>query len=100
MWVVVTWGRKSYLGPAEISCCVLLFKFKDGGHRMSLRFHLFVSDVNRRTKILGATRWMQDFLTWSQGWKGSSYIFCELLRKNVPWKWSVKMCGIEKSCLW
>ena len=53
MWVVVTWGRKSYLGPAEISCCMLLFKFKDGGHRMSLRFHLFVSDVNRRNEDFG-----------------------------------------------
>ena len=98
MWVVVTWGRKSYLGLAEISCCVLLFKFKDGGHRMSLRFHLFVSDVNRRNEDFGCNKVDARFS--DVVWKGSPYIFCELLRKNVPWKWSVRMCGIEKSCLW
>ena len=59
LWVVVTWGKKSCLGPAEISSCVLLFKFKDWGRRVSLTFHLFVADVNRgsedfRCKKVGA----------------------------------------------
>ena len=33
-WVLVTYGRKSCLEPAEISSCVLLFKFKNGGCRV------------------------------------------------------------------
>ena len=44
--MVVAWGRKSYLAPVEISSSVFLIQFKDGGHRESLRLHLFVSDVD------------------------------------------------------
>ena len=47
---MVTWGRKSCLGPAEISSCVQLFDFKDRGRWVSQRFHLFVADVNQRSK--------------------------------------------------
>ena len=36
-----------------------LVLFKDGGHKMSPRFHLFVSDVNQGNEGLG---WVQDFL--------------------------------------
>ena len=45
-----------------------LVLFKDGGHKMSLRFHLFVSDINQGNKGLG---WVQDFLARPQGWKDS-----------------------------
>ena len=46
-----------------------LVLFKDGGHNMSPRFHLFVSDVNQGNEGMG---WVQDFLAWLQGWKDSS----------------------------
>ena len=36
-----------------------LVLFNDGGHKMSLRFHLFVSNVNQRYEGVG---WAQDFL--------------------------------------
>ena len=45
-----------------------LVLFKGGGHKMSLRFYLFVSDVNQGNKGLG---WVQDFLARPQGWKDS-----------------------------
>ena len=43
-----------------------LVLFKGGGHKMSPRFHLFVSDVNQWNEEV---RWVQDFLAWPQGWK-------------------------------
>ena len=49
-WVLVVWSRKSYLGPAEIIFFVFLVLFKDGGRRVSPRFHLLVSDVNQKSK--------------------------------------------------
>ena len=45
-----------------------LVLFKCGGQKMSLRFHLFVSDVNQGNEGVG---WVQDFLAWLQGWKDS-----------------------------
>ena len=50
--VLVAWSRKSGLGPAEIALFVFLVLFKDGGRRVSLRFHLFVSDVNQGNEML------------------------------------------------
>ena len=44
--VVVAWGKKSYLGPAKIPSFVYLLQFRNGGRRVSLRLHLFVSDVD------------------------------------------------------
>ena len=52
-------SRKSCLGPAEIPSAVFLVLFKDGRRRMSLRFHLFVFDVNQGNEEAG---WIQDFL--------------------------------------
>ena len=46
----MAWSRKSCLGPAEISCFVFLVQFKDERRRVSLRFYLFVSDVNQGNK--------------------------------------------------
>ena len=46
----MAWGRKSYLGPAEISSSVYLVQFKDKGCRVSLRLHLFVFDVDPGNK--------------------------------------------------
>ena len=40
----------SCLAPAEISSFVSLVQFKDGGGTVSLRFHLFASDVNHGNK--------------------------------------------------
>ena len=59
--MVLVWSRKSCLGLAEIASVVLVL-FKDGGHRVSPRFHLFVSDVNHGNKEVG---WVQDFLAWN-----------------------------------
>ena len=44
------WSRKSCLGLAEIASFVFLVLFKDGGCRISARFHLFVSDVDQGNK--------------------------------------------------
>ena len=41
-----------------------LVLFKDGGHKMSPRFHLFVSNVYQGNKGVG---WVQDFFVWPQG---------------------------------
>ena len=64
-----------------------LVLFKGGGCRVTPRFHLMVSDVNQGKEKAG---WIQDFLVWSQEWKDSPSIFCEML--NI-W-WGVGMCGI------
>ena len=45
-----------------------LVLFKGGGHKMSPRFNLFVSDVNLGNEGVG---FVQDFLAWPQGWKES-----------------------------
>ena len=45
-----------------------LVLFKDGGHKTSPKFHLFISDVNQGIEVVG---WVQDFLAWLQGWKDS-----------------------------
>ena len=45
-----------------------LVLLKGGRHKMSPRFHLFVSDVNQGNEGVG---WVQDFLAWPQGWKDS-----------------------------
>ena len=52
----MTGSRKSCLGPAEIASFVFLVLFKDGGRRMSLRFHLFVSDVIQENEEAGGFR--------------------------------------------
>ena len=57
--VVVAWSRRSYLGLAEIASFVSLILFKDGGRRVSPRFHLFVPYVNQGKE---ETAWVQDFL--------------------------------------
>ena len=45
-----------------------LVLFTSGGRRVSLRFHLFVYDVNQGSE--GAGR-VQDFFAWLQEWKDS-----------------------------
>ena len=65
---VVTWqGEKGGRMVRQKSGSYLVL-FKDRGHKISPRFHLFVSDVNQRNK---GVRWVQDFLPWPQGWKNS-----------------------------
>ena len=46
-WVVVAWSRKSYVELAEIISFVFLVLFKDGGCKVSPRFHLFVFNINQ-----------------------------------------------------
>ena len=38
-----------------------LVLFEGGGHRMSPRFHIFISDVNQGNE---GVRWVQDFLVY------------------------------------
>ena len=45
-----------------------LVLFKGRGHKMSPRFHVFVSDFNQGNK---GVVWVQDFLPWLQRWKDS-----------------------------
>ena len=52
-WVVVVSSRNFYLEPAEIASIVLLVLFKDGGLRVSPRFHLIVSNVNQGNEEAG-----------------------------------------------
>ena len=46
-WVALAFSRKSYLGPAEIVSCVFLVLFKDGGRKVSPKYHLYVFGVNQ-----------------------------------------------------
>ena len=55
--MLVTWSRKSCLGPAEMASLVFLVLFKDGGCRVNPRFYFFISDVNQGNKEAG---WVQD----------------------------------------
>ena len=48
----MAWSRKSCLGPVEITSFVFLVLFRDGGRRVSLRFHLFIFDVNQENETL------------------------------------------------
>ena len=45
-----------------------LVLLKDGGHMVSSSFHLYVSDFKEGNEETG---WVQDPLTWPQGWKDS-----------------------------
>ena len=45
--------QKFYLRPADIASFVFLVSFKDCGRRVSPRFHLFVSDVNKGMRKQG-----------------------------------------------
>ena len=49
-----------------------LVLFKSWGHRVSPRFHLFVSDVDQQWNKGG--RETQDYLAWPDEWKDSPYI--------------------------
>ena len=42
-------SRKFYSEPAERASIVFLVLFKNGGRRVSPRFHIFISDVNQET---------------------------------------------------
>ena len=91
--MVVAWGRKSYLGPVKISSFVYLVQLKDGGHRVSLRLHLFVSGVDPGN---------EDFMSKREGAKiflcsprdGKVLLRSSTLKKDVSWKWGVGECGI------
>ena len=43
--MVLVWSREFWLGPAEVASFVFLVLFKDGGCRVTPRFHLFVYEV-------------------------------------------------------
>ena len=48
--MVETCSRKFYSEPAETASIVFLVLFKNGGSRMSPRFHIFISDVNQENE--------------------------------------------------
>ena len=87
-WVVVGWSRKSCLEPAEISFFCVPGLIQDGGRRVSLRFCLFISDLNQGNKDIECKK------------VGSRFF------RVVPWmerfsldlgsgKWDVVVCGIH-----
>ena len=91
--MAVLWSRKSCLALTDITSFVFLVLFKDGGRRVSQRYHLFISDVNQGIKDTG---WVQDFLAWPQRWKYPPYIFCELLKtENMLWKYVARVRDIR-----
>ena len=47
------WSRKSYLRLAEIATFLFPVFLKDGGRRVSSRFHLFVSGANQGNEGAG-----------------------------------------------
>ena len=85
----MTWGRKSYLETAEISSFVLLFKFKDGGRRVSLIFHLFVSDVNQENKDFGCKKVGARFYCMALGMERFSLDLPRAIKKE---------CALEVGC--
>ena len=58
---MIRWERWEN-GEAEGGRYLVLFKGR--GHKMSPRFHVFVSDVNQGNDGM---EWAQDFLVWLQG---------------------------------
>ena len=44
---MVAWNKKYFLGSAVTVSIVFQVLFRVDGHRVSARFHLFVSDINR-----------------------------------------------------
>ena len=67
--------QKVFPGSAEIVSFVFLVLFKDGGRRVSPRFHLFVSDVSDVLFLFVSNqgnkdvRWVQDLLRGPRGRK-------------------------------
>ena len=59
-WVSGGGKEQKVSGPAEIVSFVCLVLFKDGRHRVSLRFHVSVSNVNLGNE---EARLVENFLT-------------------------------------
>ena len=66
---LVKWegGKDGKMVRREVERYLVLFK--GGEHKMSPRLYLFVSDVIQGNKEVV---WVQGFLAWPQGWKGST----------------------------
>ena len=61
--MVVGWGKKSYSGPAKISSLCVPGLIRGLGCKVSLRFHVVVSDVDPGNqyfmcKSVGAKMWV------------------------------------------
>ena len=87
-WVVVAWSRKSCLGPTEISSFVFLVQFKDGGRMVSLRFDLFISDVNQGNEDLECKKVGSRFSCMAPGME----------RFSLDLQRAVKKCALEVGC--
>ena len=66
---VVRWqvGKGERMVRQKVGMYMVLFR--GARHKMSPRFHLFISDVNQGNEGVG---WVQDFLAWPPEWKDSS----------------------------
>ena len=91
--MVVAWGRKSYLGPVKISSFAYLVQLKDGGHRVSLRLHPFVSGVDPGNEDFMSKRESAKIFLRSPR-DGKVLLRSSTLKKDVSWKWGVGACGI------
>ena len=90
---MLTFCQKPFMGETEgliqLFLQVAVLQLSVGSWcSVSLRFHLFVLDVNEVDEEVG---WVQDFLAWPQGWKDIPQIFRELLKiEDMLWKWGVE----------
>ena len=90
-WVVVAWGRKSYLGPDEISSFVYLVQFKDRGCRVSLRIHLFFLMWIQGMTILCERGWVLRFSCMTPGMERFSLDRPQAVKKGC---FSELRCGV------
>ena len=96
-WVVMARCRKSYLGPAEISSFVSLVQFKDGGCRVRLSLHIFISDVDSGNKYLCGREWVQRFSCTASGMERFSLDLLRAVKIGCTLEEDVEVCGI---CGW
>ena len=91
MLVVVSWGRKVYSGPAEISSVVYRVQFKDGGH---LGFIFLLLIWIQGTKILCARGLVQKFSFVVPGMESFSLDLPRAVNKACSLEVGCGVCGI------
>lgn len=91
-WLVWACTGESYLVPTEISSFVLLVRFRDWGHRFSVRCHLFVSDINQGNEDFVCKKAGLRFSYVAPGTERFYIDLPESAKMNVPWNWGCQGC--------
>ena len=74
-WMVLAWSRKSYLESAEITSCVFLVLFQDGGG-LSSRFSCVVQGM--KTYFLNLRKLLKiEYILWK--WDVGVYLDCKTM---------------------